>query len=84
MVVHGKSKIAKFKTARMKHGARKAGKSRNVAAGSWVHLSFAQAVASFVPTLSPIPSPPCIRLAGWKHSWAARGLEKYALGNPFG
>jgi hypothetical protein len=50
MVVHGNLKIARFKTARMKHGARKAGKNRNVTAGILVHLSFVQGVASFLLT----------------------------------
>jgi hypothetical protein len=36
MVVYCKLKIARFKTARMKHGERKAGKSGNITMDDWV------------------------------------------------
>src|SRR6266496_3120761 len=69
MVVYCKLKIARFKTARMKHGEREAGKSRNATVGNRVNLSFVQGVASFVlmalsDRLSPLGERVRVRVCG--------------------
>src|SRR5881396_1623833 len=80
MVVHRKLKIAKFKTARMKHGARKAGKSRNAAAGK-SHCWGGQVQAGFHPAPRTWQGRPAYVFSGRRSSphgvpaLAGRGTE---------